>query len=113
MHALCAAKAPEHKYRFQSKLFSLDSTSIKLCLPLFHWASFRKCRGGIKIHTLLDIPAFTTTVTDARTHGNRIDRSLELTKDSIVVFDKGFLSYLLKASLTTQKMLFLSRSTKP
>ncbi len=35
MYALCAAKAPEHKLRFKSKLFSLDSTTIKLCHSLF------------------------------------------------------------------------------
>ncbi len=48
------------------------------------------------MHTLLDhdghIPAFTTG-SDARTHESRILRSLELPKDTIVVFDKGFLSY--------------------
>ncbi len=96
MYALCATKAPRHKFRFKSKLYSLDSTTIKLCLSLFPWASFRQNRGGIKMHTLLDhdghIPAF-TTVTNARTHECRIARSLELSKGSIVAFDKGFISY--------------------
>ncbi len=96
MYALCAVKAPKHKYRFKSKLFSLDSTTIKLCLSLFLMASFRQSRGGIKMHTMLDhdgyIPAF-TTVTDARIHESRILRSLELSKGSIAVFDNGFLSY--------------------
>src|SRR5215469_4027355 len=32
MYALCAAKAPKHRFRFKSKLFSLDATTIKLCL---------------------------------------------------------------------------------
>ena len=35
MYAICATKAPKHKFRFKSKLFSLDSTTIRLCLSLF------------------------------------------------------------------------------
>ncbi len=70
MYALCTAKAPKHKVRCKSKLFSLDSTTIKLFRALFPWASFRQARGGIKMHTLLShdghIPAF-TTVSDAIT----------------------------------------------
>lgn len=62
MYGLCAAKAPKHKFRFKSKLLSLDATTIKLCLSLFPWASFRQAKGGVKVHTLLDhdghIPAF-------------------------------------------------------
>ncbi len=96
MNAICAAKAPKHNFRFKSKLFSLDATTIKLCLSLFPWASFRQSRGGIKMRTLRDhdghSPSF-TTVTDARTHESRIPCSLELPKGSIVVFDKSFISH--------------------
>ena len=77
-------------------LLSLDATTIKLCLALFPWASFRQAKGGIKVHTLLDhdghIPAF-ATVTDARTHESRIAQAMELPRGSIVVFDKGFTNY--------------------
>ena len=52
-YALCAAKAPKHKFRFKSKLLSMDATTIKLCLSLFPWASFRQAKGGIKMHTVL------------------------------------------------------------
>ena len=69
MYGQCAPHAPKHRFRFKSKLFSLDATTIKLCLSLFPWASFRQRRGGVKMHTLLDhdghIPAF-ATVTDAK-----------------------------------------------
>ena len=112
MYAICAAKAPKHKFRFKSKLFSLDSTTIKICLSLFPWASFRQGKGGIKMHTLLDhnghIPAF-TTVTDAKTHESRITRSLELPKGSIVVFDKGFISYPWFRDLGARGIFFVTR----
>jgi hypothetical protein len=83
MYSLCRPVAPKHKFRFKSKLFSLDATTIKLCLPLFPWASFPQKKGGVKMHTPLDhdghIPAF-ATVTDARTHESRIAKALELPK---------------------------------
>ena len=48
----------------QSSLYALDSTTIDLCLSLFPWAKFRKHKGAVKMHTLLDlhgnIPTFRT-----------------------------------------------------
>ncbi len=52
-------------------VYALDSSTIDLCLSTFHWATFRKAKGGIKLHTLLDlrdnIPAF-IHITDAKQH---------------------------------------------
>ena len=42
------------KFRFRNKLLSLDSTTISLCFRLFPWAKFRRARGGVKAHVLLD-----------------------------------------------------------
>ena len=112
MYGLCAAKAPKHKFRFKSKLLSLDATTIKLCLPLFPWASFRQAKGGVKVHTLLDhdghIPAF-ATVTDAKTHESRIAQAMELPRGSIVVFDKGFTSYPWFRLLGAKGVFFVTR----
>ena len=115
MYALCAAKAPKHKFRFKSKLFSLDATTMKLCLSLFPWAAFRQNKGGIKMHTLFDhnghIPAF-VTVTDAKTHESRMSKNLELPKGSIMVFDKGFIDYSWFWSLGIQGVFFVTRLKK-
>lgn len=112
IYGLCAAKAPKHKFRFKSRLFSLDATTIKLCLSLFPWASFRQTKGGVKMHTLLDhdghIPAF-ATVTDAKTHEIRIAKTLELPKGSIVVFDRGFISYSWFQTLGEKAIFFVTR----
>ena len=112
MYGLCAAKAPKHKFRFKSKLFSLDATTIKLCLSLFPWASFRQAKGGVKMHALLDhdghIPAF-ATVTDAKTHESRIAQALELPRGSIVVFDKGFINYSWFRTLGEKAIFFVTR----
>ena len=46
--------ARAHRFRFKNKLLSLDSTTISLCLSLFPWATFRRAKGGVKAHVLLD-----------------------------------------------------------
>jgi hypothetical protein len=43
-----------HKFRFTNKLLTLDSTTISLCLSLFPWAKFRRTKGAVKLHLLLD-----------------------------------------------------------
>lgn len=53
MYGLCVPTAPKHKFRFKSKLFSLDASTISLCLSLFPWATFRHNKAGVKMHTLL------------------------------------------------------------
>jgi hypothetical protein len=115
MYSLCAAKAPKHKFRFKSKLFSLDATIIKLCLSLFPWATFRQGKGGIKTLTLLDhdghIPAF-VAVTDAKTHESRMSKNLELPKGSIIVFDRGFIDYSWFWRLGTRGVFFVTRLKK-
>jgi hypothetical protein len=112
MYNLCRPHAPKHKFHFKSKLFSLDATTIRLCLSLFPWASFRQRKGGVKMHTLLDhdghIPAF-VAVTGARTHESRVARILELPKGSIVVFDKAFNSYAWFRLLGQKGVFFVTR----
>jgi hypothetical protein len=54
MYRRCQPLTPKHKFKFKNKLFSLDATVVSLCLSLYPWASFRRTKGGIKLHTLLD-----------------------------------------------------------
>lgn len=42
------------KFRFKSKLFSFDATVIDLCAGLFDWAKYRRTKGAVKLHLLLD-----------------------------------------------------------
>ena len=55
----------------EETVYALDSTTIDLCLSLFPWAIFRKTKGAIKLHTLLDlrgnIPVF-IEITDGKVH---------------------------------------------
>ena len=53
---LCHLQRPGKKrqFRFKNKLLSMDATTIDLCLSLFPWAAFRRTKGTIKLHLLLD-----------------------------------------------------------
>ena len=66
----CQAKAPGHGYRFKAKLFSVDSTTIDLCLSAFPWAKFRRTKGAVKVHVGLDHEGYLPTfvrVTNGKT----------------------------------------------
>ena len=112
MYQRCLTSSPDHKFRFKSKLFSLDSTTISLCLKVFPWALFRRGKAGVKIHTLLDhdghIPAF-VTVTEAKAHDRKVVALLNLPKGSIVVFDKAYNSYTWFQALTDNDIFFVTR----
>ena len=115
MYALCRPQAPKHSFRFKSKLFSLDSTTISLGLSLFPWASFRSNKGGLKIHTLLDhdghIPAF-ATVTEAKINAGRLAKTLALPSGSIVVFDRAYVDYQWFQALGEKGVFFVTRLKK-
>jgi len=51
----------KHKFRFKNKLLTLDSTTISLCLSLFPWAKFRRTKGAVKLHLLLDHDGYLPT----------------------------------------------------
>jgi putative transposase len=115
MYRRCQPLAPKHKFKFKNKLFSLDATVVSLCLSLFPWASFRRTKAGIKLHTLLDhggyLPAF-VSISPAREHEVRKARSLGLPKGSIVVEDLGYTDYARYAQLTAQGIFFVTRQKR-
>jgi hypothetical protein len=59
----CQSLAPGHGFRFKNELYSMDATTIDLCLSLFPWATFRTAKSGIKLHVAMNhkgnLPEFT------------------------------------------------------
>jgi len=104
--------ARKGKFRFKNKLLSLDSTTISLCLELFPWAKFRRAKGGVKAHVLLDHddyqPSF-VLVTEAKTSDVRVAQNLDLNPDSIVAFDRGYNDYALFGDWTQRGVFFVTR----
>ncbi len=112
VYGRCQPVAPRHKFKFKNKLFSLDATTLSLCLSLFPWARFRQTKAGIKINTLLDhdgyLPAF-VSISEAKRHESKTARAMSLPKDSIVVMDKAYIVFAWLFSLTSQGVFFVTR----
>jgi hypothetical protein len=112
LYTRCQAVAPGHGFRFKSPLFSVDSTTISLCLSLFPWARFRRATGAVKLHTLLDhaghIPAF-GVITEGKRSDIAIARGLQLPKGSIVALDRGYIDYRFLYRLTQDGVFFVTR----
>jgi len=89
----CKARAPKHNFKFDNKLYSIDATTIDLCLNLFPWARFRTAKGGIKINVGPDHASF-IHVGAAREHEIASAREFEFPAGSILVFDRGFIDYV-------------------
>jgi hypothetical protein len=107
------ANAPgKKKFRFRNKLFSLDASLIELCVSLFDWATYRKTKGAVKLHLLLDhdgyFPVF-AQITDGVTHELKVAQGLSFPKGSIVVMDRGYVDYTLFARWKKEGVFFVSR----
>lgn len=112
LYSRCHDVAPGHKFRFKSPLLSLDSSTIDLCAAAFDWAKFRKTKGAVKLHLLLDhdghLPRY-AVITDGKTTDIEVARRLELPPGSIVVFDRGYNDYLWFTRLTLSEVGFVTR----
>jgi hypothetical protein len=107
-----AAPGKIKKFRFKNKLLSLDSSVISLCLALFPWAKFRRTKGAVKLHLLLDhdgyLPSF-ACITEGKKHDVHIARLLSLPPGSIVAMDRGYNDYKLFGMWTRNGVYFVTR----
>lgn len=102
----------KRKFRFKNKLQSFDSTTISLCLALFPWAQYRRAKGGVKAHVLLDhddyMPSF-VLITDAKQHDVKAARVLQLPPGSIIAVDRGYFDYALFGRWADAGVFFVTR----
>jgi hypothetical protein len=109
----CKSAAPgKHKFRFKNKFLSLDSSTISLCLSLFPWAKFRRTKGAVKLHLLLDHDGYLPTyayISNGKKHDVTIARKVPLALGSIVAMDRGYNDYKLFTSWTENGIFFVTR----
>ena len=102
----------KRQFRFKNKLLSLDSTTISLCLSLFPWAKFRRAKGAVKAHVLLDhddyLPRY-VLLTAGRTSDVRIAHHFDLPPGSIVAVDRGYNDFRLFARWMAGGVFFVTR----
>jgi IS4 transposase len=102
----------KHRFRFKNKLLSLDSSTISLCLSLFPWAKFRRTKGAVKLHLLLDHDGYLPTyayISNGKKHDVTIARQVPLSPYSIVAMDRGYNDYQLFAYWTENQIFFVTR----
>lgn len=100
------------KFRFKNKLISLDSTTIDLCLSAFDWARFRRAKGAIKIHLILDhdgyLPQY-AFITEGKVADVKVAQQLDFAPGTIVVDDRGYTDYTLWGRWCSQHVYFVTR----
>lgn len=108
----CHGIAPGHKFRFKNKLYSLDATTISLCASMFDWARYKRKKGGVKVHLLLDhdgyLPTF-AVIREARVFDIEVARTLDFPADSIIVFDRAYNDFRFFYDLTRRGVFFVTR----
>jgi len=95
-------------------VYAFDSSTISLCLKLCPWATFRENKGGIKMHTLLDLrcnlPVF-VRLTEASVHDVKILDELYIEPAAIYVIDLGYLDFFRMFNLIhVKRAFFVSRA---
>ena len=95
--------------------YALDSTTIDLCLSLFPWATFRKTKAAVKMHTLLDlrgsIPSF-IHISDGKLHDVNVLDLLVPETGATYVMDRAYVDFLRLHKLDQAGAFFVTRAKK-
>jgi hypothetical protein len=97
----------------EQTVYALDSTTIDLCLSLFPWATFRKRKGAVKLHTLLDLHGSIPTmifITHGKVHDVKILDSLLIEPGAIYVMDRGYLDFARLHKIHQASAFFVTRA---
>ena len=97
----------------QDTVYALDATTIDLCLSLFPWAHFRKAKGAVRLHTLLDlrgnIPSF-IHISDGKLHEVNVLDIIPLEAGAFYIMDRGFLDFSRLHAVTQASAFFVTRA---
>jgi hypothetical protein len=100
-------------FSIKGKIYAFDSTTIDLCLCVFWWATFRKTKAGIKLHTLFDIttqiPAF-VHITPATVNDVRAMDYLIYEPGAYYIFDRGYVDFARLYRIQAHSAFFVIRA---
>lgn len=106
------ARLRNKKLRFKNRLVSIDSTSIDLCAEIFDWAHYKKTKGAVKLHLILDhegyLPRF-AVITDGKGQDVTVGRTLSFERGTIVAMDRAYVDYDWWRRMTEDGVYFVSR----
>lgn len=111
--AIARRKRANNDFEIKGKIYAFDSSTIDLCLSVFWWATFRKAKAGIKLHTLFDIttqiPAF-VHITPATVNDMKAMDFLIYEQSAFYIFDRGYVDYTRLYKITTHSAFFVIRA---
>lgn len=93
--------------------YALDATTLDLCLSLFPWARFRRTKGAVKMHTLLDLRGSlptTVCVSEGRTHEVNWHDQLAFETNAIYIMDRGCLDFARLYAIEQAQAFFVIRA---
>ncbi len=99
--------------KLKRKIFLVDSTTITLCLSVFDWAKFRRKKGAVKVHTVLDYDGCLPTylnISDGKKHDVKAAHEMSFPAGSVVVMDKAYVHYKWLNNLDSSKAFFVTRA---
>ena len=95
--------------------YAFDSTTIDLCLSLFPWARFRRRKGAVKLHTLLDlrgnIPSF-IHISSGKIHDVNALDELVLEPGAFYILDRGYVDFARLYRFTREMAFFIIRGKR-
>jgi len=97
----------------EQSAYAIDATTIDLCLSLFPWARFRKRKGGIKLHTLMELKGnipCVIWVSDAKTHDVAFLDDIDYEPGSFYIMDRAYIDYQRLFRLNMSKAFFVTRA---
>lgn len=107
------AAKQKRRFRFKNPLFSIDSSTIDLCLSLYDWAHFRRTKGAVKLHLMLNHQGYLpqwALITDGKVHDVTVAKTLDFEPGTIVVMDRGYVDYDLFDYWTGEGVWFVTRA---
>ena len=109
---LVQSQGGRKKFCFKNKLLSLDGSIIDLSVSMFDWAKYRRTKGAIKLHLLLDhdgyLPSF-AVVTEGKMSEIKVARTLRFDPGTILAIDRGYVDYEWFRELTQEEVYFVTR----
>lgn len=111
-HCQREAAGQRRKFRFKHKLLSIDSTTIALSVSMFDWAQYKRSKGAVKLHLVLDhdgyLPCY-GVISDGKQADITAAKKMSFAPGAMLVFDRGYPDYDWWLSLTRQGVFFVTR----
>lgn len=110
--AISMGRDSKKKFKFKNPLYSIDSSVIDLCLEVFDWALYKRTKGAVKLHLMLEHQSYLpcwVLISDGKTADVTVARTMSLTRGAIVAMDGGYVDFNLFSSWTAQGVYFVTR----